>query len=517
MRPFKIFVYTLLFVSFIFALPMGNADQVQAQEQRQNALEDVFKQTLDNLFNKKNQNNNKQRQRVEKTPQNKAEIQLTFAPLVRQVAPSVVNVYAARKVVARRSPFQGDPFFEQFFGRRGFGGRPKERIEKSLGSGVIVESNGTIITNYHVIKGADEVKVALSDGSEYDADIILKDKKSDLAVLKIRDDIVLPAIEVGNSESVQVGDLVLAIGNPFGVGQTVTSGIVSALARSQQDINDFGFFIQTDAAINPGNSGGALIDMKGRLIGINTAIYSRSGGSNGIGFAVPSNMANVVLRTANLGKNKVSRPWLGADFQQVTSQIAESLGMRRPGGVLVTGVHSGGLASQIGLKAGDVVIAINKNIIKGMDGLAYRLDTIGVGGKAQLVIISNGKRRVIDTVLAAPPESTPRNETLLDPKAVLGGAVIANISPAVAQELNLSHVSSGVVVLEIRKPSRAASNGVKKGDVIDEINGTTIKSVADIVKITSKRARGGWQVRLLRNGRGITFERNGNFFRQYVR
>lgn len=507
----------LRFLVVTLALLITSVGQVaNAQSQRQNALEDVFKQTLDNLFNKKNQNNNNSAQRVEKTPQSKTQIQLTFAPLVRQVAPSVVNVYAARKVVARRSPFQGDPFFEQFFGKRGFGGRPKARIEKSLGSGVIVASNGTILTNHHVIKGADEVKIALSDGSEYEADIILKDEKSDLAVLQIRDDIVLPAIEIGDSENVQVGDLVLAIGNPFGVGQTVTSGIVSALARSQQGIKDFGFFIQTDAAINPGNSGGALIDMKGRLIGINTAIYSRSGGSNGIGFAVPSNMAQVILRTADSGKERVARPWLGAEFQQVTSQIAESLGMRRPGGVLVTSVQREGPAAQVGLKPGDVVIGINKKIIKGLDGLSYRLDTIGVGGDAELVVISAGKRRVINLVLAAPPESTPRRETLLDPKAVLGGAIIANLSPAVQQELGLEN-SKGVVVLEIKKPSRAASNGVKKGDLILQINDKEISSVADVVRITSKEARGGWQVVLKRGKRQITFERNGRLFRQYVR
>lgn len=506
---FLVAVLALLITSIGFSV------KVQAQTQRQNALEDVFKKTLDNLFNNKNQNNSTSRQRVEKTPNSKTEIQLTFAPLVRQVAPSVVNVYAARKVVTRRSPFQGDPFFEQFFGRR-FGGRTVERIEKSLGSGVIVAANGIILTNYHVIKDADEVKIALSDGSEYEADIILKDEKSDLAVLKIRDDIVLPAIEIGDSENVQVGDLVLAIGNPFGVGQTVTSGIISALARSQQGIKDFGFFIQTDAAINPGNSGGALIDMKGRLIGINTAIYSRSGGSNGIGFAVPSNMVQVILRTSNSGEKKVARPWLGAEFQQVTPEIAESLGMRRPGGVLVARVHRQGPAAKIGLKAGDVVIAINKKIINGIDGLSYRLDTIGVGGDAQLVVISGGKRRVINMVLAAPPESTPRHETLLDPKAVLGGAVIANLSPAVQQEFNLN-ASKGVVVLEIKKPSRAASNGVKKGDVILQINNKEIKSVADVVRITAKKARGGWQVVLQRGSRNITFERNGSLFRQYVR
>ncbi|MFK7902811.1 MAG: Do family serine endopeptidase [Nitratireductor sp.] len=510
-------IFRVLLASLFLAFAVQHAS---SQTERQNALEDVFKKTLDELFNNqvkgKNQNNSNTPQTVEKIPQSKAEINLTFAPLVRQVAPSVVNVYAARKVEQRRSPFAGGPFFERFFGNRRQG-RPSKRIQSSLGSGVIVSTTGTILTNHHVIEGADEVKIALSDGAEYEAEILLKDEKSDLAVLQIKEDIRLPAIEIGDSENVQVGDLVLAIGNPFGVGQTVTSGIVSAVARSQAGIKDFGFFIQTDAAINPGNSGGALIDMKGRLIGINTAIFSRSGGSNGIGFAVPSNMANVVLNSANSGNDKLARPWLGATFQTVTPEIAQSLGMRRPGGVLVAKIIKDSPAEQSGMRIGDVIIGINKKIIKGVDGFGYRLDTIGIGKTAELVVISKGKRKVLNIKLESAKETTARNETYLDPQTVLGGAVVANLSPAVAQELGLSGAEEGVIVLEVTPRTRAAANGVRKGDIVLSINDVEVDNVSEVSEIVAKPNRRGWRVALQRANRTIIFERRGGFFRQYVR
>ena len=274
-----------------------------------------------------------------KVPESKLDITLTFAPLVKRIAPAVVNVYASQKVV-QRSPFAGDPFFERFFGRDGLN-RPRRRNKNSLGSGVIVDKSGIVITNHHVIKNADKIKVVLADGKEYDADIILKDGKADLAVLQIRSKDEFPIIPIGDSEDLEVGDLILAVGNPFGVGQTVTSGIISALARSQIGVSDFGFFIQTDAAINPGNSGGALVDMRGQLIGINTAIFSKSGGSHGIGFAIPSNMVKVVLRSTESGGDHVTRPWIGATFQTVTSDIAENLGLKRPRGAMVVGMVKG--------------------------------------------------------------------------------------------------------------------------------------------------------------------------------
>jgi len=479
----------------------------------QTALEDVFKKTIDELLGKTKPSDTPET----KVPESLPEITLSFAPIVKKATPSVVNVYAARKVQLRRSPFEGDPFFDQFFGNNNpFNPQPQERMQSSLGSGVIISADGIILTNNHVIQGADEIRIALYDGSEYDCEILLKDEKSDLAVLKVKDSVELQAIEIADSDDVEVGDLVLAIGNPFGVGQTVTSGIISAVARSQVGINDFDFFIQTDAAINPGNSGGALVDMKGRLIGINTAIYSRSGGSIGIGFAIPSNMAQVVIRSANSGDEVVARPWIGADFQEVTAEIAESLGMKRPGGVLVAGLYPGGPAEAAGLETGDVVIGINKKILQNNDALSYRLDTIGIGGEAELVVISGKERKVISVVLQPAPETVPRDQTLADPNTVLGGATIANLSPAVSQEIGSLQNRTGVVVLDVMPRSRAAANGILKGDIIRAINGIEMNDVSDVLGTIAKQSRRGWQVVLERKGRQLVFERNGSFFRQYL-
>ena len=260
---------------------------------------------------------------------NAAELRLSYAPVVQRVAPAVVNVYAA-KTVQNRNPLFDDPIFRRFFGVPGGGGR--QQVQRSLGSGVIVDASGLIVTNEHVIEGADEVKVSLADKREFEATIVLKDQRSDLAVLRIKDARErFPFLEFANSDALEVGDVVLAIGNPFGVGQTVTHGIVSALARTQVGITDYQFFIQTDAAINPGNSGGALVDLTGRLVGINTAIFSRSGGSQGVGFAIPANMVRVVVASAKGGGSAVKRPWLGAKLQAVTAGDRRQHGPQAPG------------------------------------------------------------------------------------------------------------------------------------------------------------------------------------------
>src|SRR6202035_4155502 len=261
-------------------------------------------------------------------------IRLSYAPIVQRAATTVVNVYAAKTVVAQ-NPFGDDPIFRRFFGQQG----GVEQVQRSLGSGVLVDASGLVVTNNHVIEGADQVKVSLSDKREFEAEIVLKDSRSDLAVLHLKDvHEKFPTLDFANSDELQVGDVVLAIGNPFGVGQTVTHGIISALARTQVGITDYQFFIQTDAAINPGNSGGALVDLDGRLIGINTAIFSRSGGSQGIGFAIPVNMVRGVIASAQGGSSVVRRPWLGAKLQNVTAEIAEGLGLKRPTGALVASV-----------------------------------------------------------------------------------------------------------------------------------------------------------------------------------
>ena len=278
-------------------------------------------------------------------PQSREAAQYSFAPIVRKAAPAVVNVYVRSRVQAVNSPFADDPMFRRLFGDRF--GQPSERIQSSLGSGVIIDASGIVVTNTHVVKGRGEteIRVALSDKREFDAKVVTLDEKSDIAILKLEGVTEkFPTLEFEDSDSLEVGDLVLAIGNPFGVGQTVTSGIVSALARSEVGASDQQVFIQTDAAINPGNSGGALVDMAGRLVGINTMIFSKTGGSVGIGFAIPSNLVKVYAESAASGR-KVERPWLGAKLEAVTREVAEGLGIDRIAGAVVTRVSNKGPAA----------------------------------------------------------------------------------------------------------------------------------------------------------------------------
>src|SRR6185437_11192290 len=315
-----------------------------------------------------------------KVPSSQAELMLSYAPIVQRVQPAVVNVYAA-KVVQNHNPFMDDPIFRRFFGLQG---GPKEQMQRSLGSGVMVDPSGLVVTNVHVIEGADQVKVSLSDKREFEAEIVLKDPRSDLAVLRLKNvHEKFPTLDFANSDQLMVGDVVLAIGNPFGVGQTVTHGIISALARTQVGISDYQFFIQTDAPINPGNSGGALVDMNGRLAGINTAIFSRSGGSQGIGFAIPSNMVRVVVASAKSGRKEVKRPWLGANLQAVTAEISETMGLKLSNGALVSSVVQNLTAAQAGLKDTQLVVARDGKTTKDPNAIDYRFATHPIGGTAE--------------------------------------------------------------------------------------------------------------------------------------
>ncbi len=300
-------------------------------------------------------------------PSSRAEIAFSFSSVVKKTAPAVVNIYTRRVVESRAvSPLFNDPFFQQFFGNDFGFGVPQERVQNSLGSGVILRPDGLIVTNNHVIQKSDQITVVLSDRREFPAQLPLAD-----------------------SYQLEVGDLVLAIGNPFGVGQTVTSGIISALARTQVGIGDYGFFIQTDAAINPGNSGGALVTMDGKLAGINTAIYSKSGGSVGIGFAIPSNMVASFL-AAELKGGHLNRPWIGVSGQAVTSDMAEALGLDHPTGIIVDDVFPGGPAAAAGLKRGDVIIAVNGKQVEDAGGLRFRLATLDMGGTATVTALRKG-------------------------------------------------------------------------------------------------------------------------------
>src|SRR5262249_54547147 len=407
-------------------------------------------------------------------PTSPAQLTLSYAPVVKRVAPAVVNVYAA-KVVENRNPLLDDPIFRRFFGNPG---GPREQIQRSLGSGVLVDPSGLVVTNNHVIEGADQVKVSLADKREFEAEIVLKDARSDLAVLRIGDKRErFAAIDLGDSDALQVGDVVLAIGNPFGVGQTVTHGIVSAVARTQIGITDYQFFIQTDAAINPGNSGGALVGLDGRLVGINTAIFSRSGGSQGIGFAIPVNMVRGVIASAQGGSSVVRRPWLGAKLEAVTPEIADGLGLKRPTGALVASITPKSPAARAGLKTGDLIVSVDAQPVDDPNAFDYRFATKAIGGQAHLGVIRGGHETRIAIALQVAPES-PRDEVVISARSPLLGAKVANLSPALAEELRLDSTSEGVAVVEIANGSVAQSLGFQKGDVVVAVNNEQIANTA---------------------------------------
>ena len=428
-----------------------------------------------------------------------AEIKLSFAPIVQRVAPAVVNVYAA-KVVENRNPLFDDPMFRRFFGTPDM---PRDRVQRSLGSGVIVDPSGLVVTNNHVIEGASEVKVALADKREFEAEMVLKDPRTDLAVLRIKDGRArFPAVELGDSDDLQVGDVVLAIGNPFAVGQTVTQGIISALARTQVGITDYQFFIQTDAAINPGNSGGALVDVNGRLAGINTAIFSRSGGSIGIGFAIPSNMVKVVVASARGGGSAVKRPWLGAKLQAITPEIAENLGLGRPSGALVASVSPAGPAARAGLKTGDVIATIDSIPVDDPNAFDYRFMTRSLGRTAQLGVLRSGRETQLTIALETAPE-TPRDEVVIRARSPFAGAKVANLSPGLAEELRLEATSDGVVIVEVADGSLAQNFGFQPGDRILSVNNERIRRTRDLERMASQQAR-MWRITIDRGGKQLS-------------
>ena len=429
-------------------------------------------------------------------PTSRADVQMSFAPLVKKAAPAVVNVFTSKTVAPRQFSLFDDPFFRRF-----------ARRESSLGSGVIVRSDGTIVTNHHVIEGADEIKVVLADRREFPATILGSDAGTDLAVLKIdaRGE-TLPFLEFHDSDDIEVGDLVLAIGNPFGVGQTVTSGIVSALARTQVGINDLNFFIQTDAAINPGNSGGALISLDAKLIGINTAIYSQSGGSVGIGFAIPSNMvSNVVASLA--GGGKLVRPWLGVTGQPVTAEIAPQLGLRAPVGVLVEAVYANGPADRAGIKAGDVVRGVNGRDVADIDALKYRVATHRIGESVELEIVRRGQPQIVHFPVESPPEIPPRNATELSGNHPMEGATVGNLSPALADELGLDLSARGVVVLQTRRGSAAQRFGFRQGDIVGDVNGSSVTDLPQLQRLMAQSPQ-RWRFTVVRGGKKLSLQVN---------
>ena len=404
-------------------------------------------------------------------PETQGQMQLSFAPIVREAAPAVVNVFSSRTV---QRPAM-DPFFERFFGRQG----PRSQTQSSLGSGVIIDPSGVIVTNNHVVQGATELRVVLNDRREFDAEILLADERTDLAVLRINPEEPLPSLPFAQAGAAEIGDLVLAIGNPFGVGQTVTSGIVSALARTEVGVSDFAFFIQTDAAINPGNSGGALVNMDGALIGVNSAIYSRSGGSNGIGFAIPIEMVRRIVDAA-LTEGELIQPWLGARLQTVTGDIAASLDLDRPRGALIADIYPGAAADEAGLRRGDIVLAIDGVDVNDEPGARFRYATRAVGDNADFTVLRDGSERTLSVPVGMAPESPSPSRQIIDGRNPLAGAEVANLSPAFNEEIGFDPFARGVIVLSVQRGSAADYFGFRPGDRVLELQNAPIDSVDDL-------------------------------------
>jgi serine protease Do len=447
---------------------------------------------------------------VQIVPPSMSVVQLTFAQVVKRVAPAVVNVYARTVVQTQVNPLFNDPLFQQFFGATP---EMRQRVQQSLGSGVIVRADGLILTNNHVVEGGTDIVVALSDKREFKAKVLLADPRTDLAVLKIdTKGEHLATVPFADSDAVQVGDLVLAVGDPFGVGQTVTMGIVSALARTQISASDYQFFIQTDAAINPGNSGGALVTTDGKLAGINTAIYSRSGGNIGIGFAIPANLVRRVvegveggLKTGNPAS--VQLAWVGASGQPVTSEIAASLGLSKPGGVLIKEIYPGGPLSKAGVKIGEVVESVDGAGVDDMQSLNYRTATHRPGESVKMHIGAGRVARDVTVTLTLPPESPPREAQTIGGRNPLTGAKVENVSPATAVELQLDVMAHGVAIVSINPNGYAANYGFQPGDILRSVNGVAVNKVGDLVRLLN--GANHWDLVIERSGRRLTLSVDG--------
>ncbi|MDZ4760681.1 MAG: Do family serine endopeptidase [Alphaproteobacteria bacterium] len=441
-------------------------------------------------------------------PASQASMAQSFSPVVRTTAPAVVNVYSSVEVQRSNCPYANDPFFAQFYCGRG-SSVTKERVENSLGSGVIVGEDGVIVTNNHVVEAGDQFRIVLQDRREFPATLVMADQRSDLAVLKIdAAGVRFPTLSFADTRTMLVGDLVLAIGNPFGVGQTVTSGIVSALARTDVGVSDYASFIQTDASINPGNSGGALVDMQGRLVGVNTLIFSKGGGSNGIGFAIPSEMVKRVVDAAMNGGALV-RPWLGAKGESVTPGIAQGLGLDRPKGVLISEIFPGGPAAKGGLRKGDLVLTIDGREVYDEKGLKFVAATKAAGESVSLLVLRDRRQQTLSVKLAAPPGTTDAELKQVQGRNPFAGSVLAELSPALAEEIGLDpfRYESGMLVYRVPRGSIASRLGLRQGDIVKEVNGAPIRTARDLDGVLSRAqtsdAQAVWRLAIERNGERI--------------
>ena len=447
-----------------------------------------------------------QAQAQRSVPNSQAELRYSFSPIVKRAAPAVVNVYVRSTRRVTNSPFFRDPFFREFFGP-GFG-VPRNRSQNSLGSGVIVNETGLIVTNAHVVKshGQAKIRVVLWDRREFSARIVSMDNKTDIAILQIEDaKEKFQYLTFEDSDGLEVGDIVLAIGNPFGVGQTVTSGIVSALARTGVGKSDAQVFIQTDAAINPGNSGGALVDMNGRLVGINTAIYSKTGGSHGIGFAIPSNLVRLYVNSAVTGR-KIERPWLGGRLRTVSRAIAESLGLERVAGAVVSRLYPRGPAARAGLKVGDVIVSVDGREVATARAALYRLTTSGIGSTAELAVIRRGRRLRISLPLQAAPQLKPGDIRNLSGQHPFDGARVANLVPTIIDRLKVNVAEGGgIAILSVAPGSIAENIGFRPRDILLQVGSVKMQRIADLERVLRRRPR-SWFLAIRRGKRVLRVE-----------
>ena len=412
-------------------------------------------------------------------PTSQSQIALSFAPLVKETAPAVVNIYAKRVTqTVRRNPFMDDPFFERFFNNFP---NPEPRVQDSLGSGVILSGDGIVVSNYHVVGMATEIRVVLNDRREFSARVLLGDEANDLAILKLDDAEDLPFLTLRNSDTVEVGELVLAIGNPFGVGQTVSSGIVSGLARSgAANGMGRGYFIQTDAPINPGNSGGALVDISGALIGVNTSILTRSGGSNGIGFAIPANLVSAYVRQAQQGNTSFERPWAGLSGQTVDNELAEMAGLDRAGGIILSGLHPASPFAVAGFDVGDIITAIDGQSVNTPPEMIFRMSVAGEGTTITVTRLRDGESEDVPVRLILAPEEPPRDTLRLSDRYALPGLIVSQINPAIISEMGLSAIAEGVIVED--PGSYGQRVGLRRGDILQRVSGMIIAHPKDLLR-----------------------------------
>ena len=431
-------------------------------------------------------------------PQSEIEIKLSFVPLVKQAAPAVVNIYAQRVIEERRSPFSRDPFFRDFF--RNFG-QLQPRVQNSLGSGVILSADGYVVSNYHVVGGATDIRVVLHDGREISGDVILADEDSDLAVLKINTDEILPHLDLRKSDTVEVGELVLAIGNPFGVGQTVTNGIISGLARTGIASGSAkGYFLQTDAPINPGNSGGALIDISGSLVGVNTSILSRSGGSNGIGFAIPADLIGQFLTQAKAGRSSFIRPWAGMRGQPITFEMAASLNLPAMSGMIISELHELSPFSKVGIGVGDIITKVDGLDINSPAEMLYRMSVVGIGTAVDVSYLSQGILKSSKIDLVEMPNWEAKQVTL-GPEFIFMDLHISELTPEFQSKFGLSFSSDGLIVLD---PGRIASRlGLRRGDLLREVNRKPVGTIEDAISAISSIKSSG-SITIIRSGRRVS-------------